>query len=197
MAKKHKILRFIYQYLPNLIKEIIQKTIYLIKFPKATIDKSAFVNLTNLRETHIGKKCAIGGNTIIKNVKKFTLGKGSLINENSIIDGNFTTSIKIGNFCMIAGNFQLFATNHNYQRKSAYVFHSYFNNNLDRNDSYITKGDIKIGNDVWIGRSVIMISGVTIGNGAIIGAGSVVTKDVEAFSVYGGVPAKKNKRSIF
>jgi acetyltransferase-like isoleucine patch superfamily enzyme len=50
-----------------------------------------------------------------------------------------------------------------------------------------------IGDDVWIGYGSIIMSGVKIGDGSIIAAGSVVTKDVEAYSIYGGNPAKKIK----
>lgn len=49
---------------------------------------------------------------------------------------------------------------------------------------------IVIGNDVWIGNNVLLISGIKIGDGAVIAAGSVVTKDVESYSIVGGVPAK-------
>ena len=49
---------------------------------------------------------------------------------------------------------------------------------------------VSIGNDVWIGRRVMIMPGVTIGNGCIIGAGAVVTKDIPDYSVVGGVPAK-------
>lgn len=55
------------------------------------------------------------------------------------------------------------------------------------------KGDIVIGNDVWIGYEATILSGVTIGDGAIIGAKSVVTKDVPAYSVVDGIPAKEIK----
>ncbi len=48
----------------------------------------------------------------------------------------------------------------------------------------------RIGNDVWIGAGAIIIQGVNIGDGAVIGAGSVVTKDVEAYSIVAGNPAK-------
>ncbi len=51
-----------------------------------------------------------------------------------------------------------------------------------------------IGNDVWIGQDVLVLPGVTIGNGAILAAGAVVTKDVEPYSVVGGVPEKKKKK---
>lgn len=50
--------------------------------------------------------------------------------------------------------------------------------------------EVTIGNDVWIGRRVIIMPGVTIGDGCVIGAGAVVTKDIPAYSVAGGVPAK-------
>lgn len=54
-----------------------------------------------------------------------------------------------------------------------------------------TKGEIIIGNNVWIGDKVVILSGVTIGDGAIVGANSVVTKNVEPMSVVGGIPADK------
>lgn len=52
------------------------------------------------------------------------------------------------------------------------------------------KGDIVVGNDVWIGYEAVILSGVKIGDGAIIGARALVTKDVPPYSVVGGVPAK-------
>ncbi len=58
----------------------------------------------------------------------------------------------------------------------------------------ITKGNIIIGNDVWIGSNVIILSGVHIGDGAVICAGSVVTKDIEPYSIAGGVPAKQIRK---
>ena len=53
-----------------------------------------------------------------------------------------------------------------------------------------SKGNIIIGNDVWIGEGSIIMGGVKIGNGAIVGAGAVVTKDVPSYAIVGGVPAK-------
>ena len=53
---------------------------------------------------------------------------------------------------------------------------------------------VKIGDDVWIGRRVIILPGVTIGDGCIIGAGAVITKDIPPYSVVVGVPAKVVRR---
>lgn len=57
-----------------------------------------------------------------------------------------------------------------------------------------SKGPIQVMNDVWIGTGSTILSGVTIGNGAIIMAGSIVTKDVPAFTIVGGIPAKPVKK---
>ena len=56
------------------------------------------------------------------------------------------------------------------------------------------KGDIVIGNDVWIGYEAVIMVGVTIGDGAVIGARAVVTKDVPPYTIVGGVPAKPIRR---
>ncbi len=58
------------------------------------------------------------------------------------------------------------------------------------------KGDIVIGNDVWIGSNCVILMGVRVGNGAVIAAGAVVNKDVAPFDIVGGVPAKKIKSRI-
>lgn len=53
------------------------------------------------------------------------------------------------------------------------------------------KGDIVIGNDVWIGYEAVVMAGVHIGDGAIIASRAVVTKDVPPYTIVGGTPAKK------
>ena len=66
--------------------------------------------------------------------------------------------------------------------------HSYEESHIRNNKS------IKIGNDVWIGANVVILPGVNIGDGAIIAAGAVVTKDVEPYTIVGGVPARTIKK---
>lgn len=61
-------------------------------------------------------------------------------------------------------------------------------------DAWDNKGDIVVGNDVWIGYEAVIFAGVTIGDGAVIGARAVVTKDVPPYTVVGGVPAKPIKK---
>lgn len=61
-------------------------------------------------------------------------------------------------------------------------------------EAWDNKGDIVIGNDVWIGYEAVIMAGVHIGDGAIIGARAVVTKDVPPYTIVGGVPAKKIRK---
>jgi acetyltransferase-like isoleucine patch superfamily enzyme len=58
----------------------------------------------------------------------------------------------------------------------------------------VSKGAVVIGNNVWIGNNACIMPGVSIGDGAIIGANSVVTHDIPAYSVAGGIPAKVIKQ---
>jgi len=101
------------------------------------------------------------------------------------------TKLEIGKFCSIANNVTIFlGGEHRSDWVSTYPF-----NVLLKSYSYIkghpsSKGDVIICNDVWIGSGVLILSGVTIGDGAIIGANSVITKDVEPYSIVGGNPAK-------
>ena len=102
----------------------------------------------------------------------------------------------IGKFCSIAcgAKFLFYSANHTMNSLSTYPFPLFYEEwNLDRADvtsSWDNKGDIIIGNDVWIGYEAVIMSGVTIGDGAIIGARAVVTKDVPPYTIVGGTPAK-------
>lgn len=102
----------------------------------------------------------------------------------------------IGKFCSIAcgAKFIFTSANHTLKSLSTYpfpVFYEEWNlNPADVTDAWDNKGDIVVGNDVWIGYEAVILSGVTIGDGAIIGARAVVTKDVPPYTIVGGVPAK-------
>ena len=64
----------------------------------------------------------------------------------------------------------------------------------DVGSAWDVKGDITIGNDVWIGYEAAILEGVTIGDGAIIGARALVTKDVPPYTIVGGTPAKEIRK---
>ena len=102
----------------------------------------------------------------------------------------------IGKFCSIAcGAKVLFnSANHTLSSFSTYPFPIFFDEwGLEKSDvaaAWDRKGDIMIGNDVWIGYEAVILAGVTIGDGAVIGARAVVTKDVPPYAIVGGVPAR-------
>ena len=104
--------------------------------------------------------------------------------------------LKIGKFCSIAcgAKFLFNSANHTMKSLSSYPFPIFFEEwGLDVKDitsAWDNKGDIVIGNDVWIGYEAVIMAGVTIGDGAIIGTRAVVTKDVPPYTIVGGVPAK-------
>lgn len=102
--------------------------------------------------------------------------------------------IKIGKFCSIAQNVTLlFGGEHRTDWISTYPFYFFTNQwslSKDIKDSVRYKGDIVIGNDVWIGYGATIYAGVTIGHGAVIAANSVVVKNVDPYTIVGGNPAK-------
>ncbi len=108
--------------------------------------------------------------------------------------------LKIGKFCSIAcgAKFLFNSANHTVKSLSTYPFPIFFEEwGLDVKDitsAWDNKGDIVIGNDVWIGYEAVIMSGVTIGDGAIIGTRAVVTKDVPPYTIVGGVPAKQIRK---
>ena len=106
----------------------------------------------------------------------------------------------IGKFCSIAcgAKFLFNSANHTLSSLSTYPFPLFFEEwGLEKRNvaaSWDNKGDIVIGNDVWIGYEAVIMAGVTIGDGAIIGARAVVTKDVPPYMVAGVIPSQPIKK---
>ena len=104
--------------------------------------------------------------------------------------------LRIGKFCSIAcgAKFLFTSGNHSMRSLATYTFPVFFDEwGLDGKnirDAWDNKGDIVLGNDVWVGYEAVILSGVTIGDGAIIGARAVVTKDVPPYTIVGGAPAR-------
>lgn len=106
----------------------------------------------------------------------------------------------IGKFCSIAcgAKFLFNSANHTLSSLSTYPFPLFFEEwNLEKKavtQAWDNKGDIIVGNDVWIGFEAVILAGVHIGDGAVIGTRAVVTKDVPPYTIVGGVPAKPIKK---
>jgi len=103
----------------------------------------------------------------------------------------------IGKFCSIGcgAKFLFNSANHTLDSLSNYTFPIFFEEwDLDVKNitsAWDNKGDIVIGNDVWIGYEAIIMAGLHIGNGAVIASRAVVTKDVPPYTIVGGTPAKE------
>jgi acetyltransferase-like isoleucine patch superfamily enzyme len=116
------------------------------------------------------------------------IGYKSYINK-PYFTGDFNALIKdehrnpdiiIRRYCSIGKNLQFILNHHDYSKVSTHPLFS---------DGY-SKGDIIIGNDVWIGMNVILLDKINIGDGAVVAAGAVVTKNVPPYAIVGGNPAK-------
>jgi acetyltransferase-like isoleucine patch superfamily enzyme len=112
------------------------------------------------------------------------LGKNSHINQYCCVWASQNSKILLGDNLLMGPGAKLFSSNHGTAK------------NAILNEQDWVEKDIVVGNDVWIGANAVIVPGVKIGNGAIIAAGAVVTKDIEPYSIVGGVPAKALKARV-
>lgn len=112
----------------------------------------------------------------------------------TILHWGENVNLYIGKFCSIANDVTIFlGGEHRTDWISTYPFNiinSDFPNARNITGHPKTKGDVSIENDVWIGNGATIMSGVTIGNGAVVGTKAVVTKDVPAYAIVAGNPAR-------
>ena len=153
--------------------------LFVSKLPSSWWPGGNYYN--KLRVFLLKKSIKIGKNTKIQ--KKVYVGSGNnlIIGDNCQINEFVRLdNVKIGNNVMIAREVVFLGKTHNNSSldipMSAQGFSDHFYSNVE--------------NDVWIGLRSIVLPGLDIGEGAIIGAGSVVTKNIPAYTVWGGVPAK-------
>lgn len=151
-------------------------------------DQPRIHQTAQLKNCSVGRYCEIGERVILREV---SVGDFSYFERN----GEAIYS-NIGKFCSIAANVRINALEHPVERltmhKVTYRPNEYFRfQGLDQDFRERRRArQVTIGHDVWIGHGAVILPGVTIGTGAVIGANAVVSKDVEAFRVVAGVPAK-------
>lgn len=168
------------------------KSIYL-KRKKEVILKG----YANIKKTIFEGKNVVGRDV---NIEKTYLGYGTYIgNESEIIKS------KIGKYCSIGMRVKIIIGDHPIDYVTTHPL-AYSDIRKDVGFDYkksIKKETIRksekdyiltIGNDVWIGDGVSILNGVKIGDGAVLGAGSLITKDIEPYSVVVGVPGKEIKK---
>lgn len=162
------------------IKQLIIKVIKSVLY---RLDKSDKQSHFYLKDRFADKKFKIGEYTYGHPIVYF-------VNEES--------NLYIGKFCSIATEVKIFlGGNHRYDWITTYPFNElsdYFPSAKDIKGHPSTNGDVVIGNDVWIGHGVTILSGVKISDGAVIGLNSVVTKDIGAYEIWAGNPAKFIKK---
>jgi acetyltransferase-like isoleucine patch superfamily enzyme len=139
------------------------------------IAPSAHVFAEPGRLVEVGEGARIGAEVFLHGPIVF--GKNVSVNARVTMDGG-ARGIKVGDNTRIASGCSIFAFNHGMHPER-----------LVREQTVTSKG-IVIGSDVWIGANVSVVDGVTIGDHAVVGMGSVVTKDVPAWTIVAGVPAR-------
>lgn len=113
------------------------------------------------------------------------------LSKRNFVQPHASAPILVGAFCSIGPEVLIFGrADHPTQLVSTYPFRTKLLRPDAGNVDAVTKGPVQIGNDVWIGARAMILSGVTVGDGAIVAAGAVVARDVPAYGIVAGNPAK-------
>jgi phosphonate metabolism protein (transferase hexapeptide repeat family) len=145
-------------------------------------------------------------------VKRSRMGTWTVLGPNTrLIDSDFGDysytardcdiyNADVGKFCNIAAGVRINPTNHPMWRASQHHFtYRSQSHRLDADDddeifAWRRSHRVTIGPDVWIGHGAILMPGITIGTGAVVGAGAVATRDVPAYAIVVGIPARVLRR---
>lgn len=140
------------------------------KIPSHKIRNFIYKKIFRLK---LGENAILYGGSEIRDAHKIIIGEGTIIGDNSKLDGR--NGIEIGKHVNFSTGVWIWTEQHDLNSK-------YFSCN---------GAAVKIGDKAWISCRAIILPGVEIGEGAVVAAGAVVTKNIEPYAIYGGVPAKK------
>lgn len=129
--------------------------------------------------------------TLEKGDKTYIMEPYTILNYDCMKSNGLSPKIIIGKYCSIARNVTFVLAHHDCTRITTYPsFNKMLWEHKKGNNSGYSRGDIVIGNDVWIGANCTLLDNITIGHGAVIACGSVVVKNVPDYAIVGGNPAK-------
>lgn len=176
-----------------MLKKIIKKVIVSASKHESIIQNefalpaTAYISGSEITgSVKLSDGCRIYRSIIDGNVE---IGRYTSLWGPNIYVGAIINEIKIGAFCSVARNVSIQETYHRNDRLSTYhILKNIFNEDI--REELVSKGNIVIGNDVWLGANSIILSGITIGHGSIVAAGAVVNKDVPPFAIVAGNPAR-------
>jgi acetyltransferase-like isoleucine patch superfamily enzyme len=141
---------------------------------------SSYSHVRQVRRLQLGDGVSMAPNVSFRNAERISIGAGSHLGEHSVIwAGNSTGRVVIGEKCLFAPNVTVTASNYGIVQGDVAIM-----------DQPKDERDVVIGDGAWLGANVVVLAGVTIGEGAVVAAGAVVTKDLPAQCIAGGVPAR-------
>jgi len=168
---------------PVNMKMLVYRLLQLLQFDKwVSFFVRANTEVKLLRYKRQGVSCSFvpqGGYDIdiAGDLTKFEMHPTSHLKSHTFIE--CSGGVNIGKYFHVGRGLTIFSSNHNYVQATSIPY-----------DARVVAKPVVIENFVWCGANVTIVPGVTIGEGAIIGAGAVVTRDVPAYAVVGGNPAK-------
>ena len=130
-----------------------------------------------------GEDSALRPFSYLVGTRHIEIGERVVIRPHTMLMADDDARIIIGNDVLIGAGVHVYVNNHRFDNRDVKIV----------DQGYFPSEDVVVEDDVWIGANAILLPGVRVGRHSVIAAGSVVTKSVEPFSVYGGVPARKIK----
>jgi len=173
LSSKYKVLSMtekVLRRISTIILEFIVMKLHFVGYVPSHHFRRFFYRLFGMR---IGKGSTIHTGARFYDPRNIEIGKDSIIGEGVVLDGR--DKLIIGDHVDIASEVMIYNSEHDVQSS----------------DFQAKTAPVEISDYVFIGPRAIILPGVKIGKGAVVGAGAVVTKDVEEYSIVGGVPAKK------
>lgn len=175
-------------YIKNPFSEYLRWLFIKLKYQWAYKGKSIRIGyMSQIYDCEFESNSWTGNNVLLQNVR---VGRFTYFSDNSVI-----LNSRFGRFCSIGPNVRVAPGNHPTRvivstHPAIYSNPSYCIKNFSDEDKHNPPRHVEVGNDVWICANAVINDNVKIGDGAIVAANSVVIKDVEPYSIVGGVPAK-------